>query len=278
VVALWGAAFCLSCGIASRTFPTSTDGAAVSFAAAVLGESRRAVSAHLYGTADTYFHRGVPHVHEKAFTDSWFQRIAGEISPEAHQHREGHDTKEIMPWLSLATKMDPGNVEVYRVAAFWLAGEVGRPDLAEQVLREAQQNNPGSYEVQLDRSRLMLGRGDSAGAMRTLNAALAFWPSNLDPGAEDALLEKAEILLYQALLLEQAGDTLGGLRKLRGILQLFPGRASVRHRADLLAAGTPPAVPASKLLKDVVERHQKARFVCQHEEHQDHEDHEGHEH
>jgi len=59
------------------------------------------------------------------------------------------------------------------VAAYWLAEEGRRPDLAEQVLNEALRNNPSDYRVYLEKGNLALGEGKYGKAARFLDAAFS---------------------------------------------------------------------------------------------------------
>jgi len=151
---MWGTAFALCCRLTSEPLmpgdETDSPAMAGSVAIKALGASRVAVGDQLYANADRTFHMGVGVYRRRAFT-SGFMRLARAIAPEEHVHLHAESVNEIVPWLYFATRADPHNVEAYVVAAFWLAGEGNRPDLAEHVLDEARANNPKDYRVYLEK-------------------------------------------------------------------------------------------------------------------------------
>ena len=107
---------------------------ASSLAAMVLGDARKAIGEQFYLTADQYFHRGVPHSRERAFDRGLFIWLQNAAAPKAHAHLEGDSIKEMLPWLSMTLRMDPENVEAFRVTAFWLSSKLGEIEQAEQIL------------------------------------------------------------------------------------------------------------------------------------------------
>jgi len=229
---------------------------------ALLGESRLALSGHFYEVADVYFHKGVEHTLRRAFENDFFQRIAGEVSPRRHAHIGGQAIKEIMPWLRLATRMDPRNVEIYLVAAFWLAGDAGRPDLAHEVLREAKCNNRFNYRLQLEDGRIYLRERRMEEAKRAFDAGLAFWPSDEQPDSNEALLGKANILLHRALLHEAENEIDEAVAALQEILSIFPERTHLNARIVALKEDRQPSVLASRLWSDMLQQHQELRSAC----------------
>ncbi len=272
----WLIAFSLSCGltIARSQFaagPSSGGG----MAAALLGQGRQAMAASLYSAADRTFHRGVPNNVTRALENGFFARIAHETSPRGHMHREGASMVEIMPWLWLSLKADPNNVEIWRVAAFWLGTQLGRPDLAHDLLKEAQRRNAFCYPVKLDLARLAVRYERFDEAEREIDAALAFWPRYEVSDEETARFDLAEILIYKALLCELDSRFADAARAIEFILKLFPERVAMNERLTALREGHAPAVPASQLWRDLLRR-QDAAHVCDEHDHggQDDEAHE----
>lgn len=260
------------------TADNNDTGGNTSVLGSLLGQSRHALSAQLYETADQYFHKGVPHSKERAFEDGFFLTICKEVSPEDHAHLHGDEVSEMLPWLWMALRMDPSNVETYRVAAFWLASDLKHPELAYDVLLEAQRNNPGNYQVKLDMARLFLrdGRIDDAG--RAFTAAINFWPGKLnreDPEAvNEAIFDKAEILLYRALLHEVKGETESEIELLKEVARIFPDRTEIRERISDLQNGERPVVLATKVLNQMLDKQRDEVHECDEDVHHQENDHE----
>ncbi len=270
VTASFAGAFVIVCLLSASAPPDSDDAGGITDM--LFGSSRRALSASMYEEADAFFHRGVPHRQRRAEMNDWIQRLRADISPEAHRHADGLDSAEIIPWLKMATGADPHNVDAWLVSAFWLETGMQRPDLAEQVLREAQRHNPADYRVLLERGRCYIrgGRFDAAGSV--LDAALVRWPGSQDPQDLQSLLDKAEMLSYRALLMEMAGSTNQAVMAFKNVLALFPERTYIGERMRMLESGQPPADSAQTLLQRQVKR--STRTTCEEETENDHKEHE----
>lgn len=252
VIATWSAIFSVSCllGITPTGKPldTSSDSAAGMF----LEGSGMALSSYFYRQADTYFHGGWEYSTLEVFHDSIFQRMNNEIAPRFHTHISGDAAKEILPWLRLATRLNPSNVKYYLDSAFWLAHELARPDLAEQVLREAQANNPFNYQIQLELGRVFLLQKKFSNAKHAFQAGLAFWPGRTDADEFEKNDTKARLLLYKAMLNEMEGNRSQAISSLKEILTLFPQRTGIRDRIKELEAGNEPSLLASRMMSDML--------------------------
>lgn len=270
---MWGTAFALCCQLTSELLMpgNETDSPATagppamagSVAIKALGASRAAVGDQLFETADRTFHMGVGVYRRQAFTTR-FTRLGQAIAPEGHVHLQAEGVNELVPWLYLATRADPHNVEAYVVAAFWLAGEGGRPDLAERVLNEARANNPKDYCIYLGKGRLALKSGALTEAARAFDAAGALWERDPGPDKIQAQLDRAEMLIYRGLLYEESGDVPRALTCYRDMLALFPGRVGIRTRVvELTEAGHARVAPAVMWQTIMFQR----RHVCERENH-----------
>ena len=240
-LALETAAFSLAC----RLVDTADSGAISgdSIVTTVLGESRLAVSDAFYEEADVFFHRGVGHYRPKAFSDV-FVKLGRDIAPDAHLHLTDKDVLEIVPWLYLAVRMDSRNVTAYAVAAFWLAGEAGRPDLAAHVLAEARRANPRDYRVYLESGRLAIKQVNLKRAAAYLETALRLCPVNPGPKDRQSQLDLAEIFMYRGLLYEDSGDLAQAEEMYRRALQLVPQRTALQKRLIFLEThGRSPSPP-----------------------------------
>jgi len=222
VLALWVLAFVL----ASRlTRPELTNTTSATLATRLLGSSRTAIGEQLYLEADTYFHGGVKHSSATAFSDP-FQRLAAVLNPSSEDHCEGAEINEIMPWLRFATEVDPHNIEAYLVAAYWLIRGPDRPDLAEQVLREGQKQNPRAYRIYDDWSKLALHECDAAKAARLVDSALRNWPGLLSVNSQQARLDLLSMLKMRGMLYAYHGDTADALTRFQQANTLAPGQTN----------------------------------------------------
>lgn len=241
ILLIWGIAFALACRLTSM--PESQRMAASGLVAKLFGSARFEISEQFYEQADRVFHKGIGHYRPVAFKD-WFARMRDEVAPAGHFHLHNEGVLEIMPWLYFATHADPGNMEAYIVAAYWLAGEGGRPDLAEEVLNEALRNNPADYRVYLEKGNLALKEGNYGKAARFLDASLSLMPGTANPDKDQERVDLAEILTYRGLLYEIGGQPENALRCYSEVTRMFPGRTGLRERIiELEKNGRPPTPP-----------------------------------
>ena len=84
----------------------------------------------------------------------WIDAFGRNFRITRHTHLEGHNEREILPWLRLAADLDPQKIETYTVGAFFLREHLDRPDQAEAFLREGLRNNPDSAEILFEIGRV----------------------------------------------------------------------------------------------------------------------------
>lgn len=232
---LWILAFALACRLAPWAYSNTPGGDSV--AERFLGASRAAFGQGFVEQADNFFHLGVPHLQGTAFTGSVYQVWAEQIGPSSHRHAEGVGVREIMPWLRLATEMDPRNVDAYLTTAYLLRTGVRRPDLAAEVLAEAQRNNPADYRVLSERARMLFSQQDDGRAAALLDAGIRLWPGGQNPTNEQARMELSQMLSYRAFLFEIQGEPRKALELFRKASALFPENAALARRVRGLERG-----------------------------------------
>ena len=274
VFVLWGFAFALACRLLSM--PDQQKRNNESFADKMLGGIRYEISGELYEHADSVFHKGVGHAPKESVPD-WFAKMRRQVAPRGHAHLHHEGTLEIMPWLYFSTRADPGNVTAYAVAAYWLAREAGRLDLAEGVLNEALRNNPSDYRVYMEKGNLAMKEGKYKKAARFLDAAYLrlSGTNNMDevypPAAapettrdkDQVRIDRAEILVYRGLLYEMQGSPDNALRCYREIVKIFPGRVNLKERMIELEKNGRSPTPPEKLAETLLF---PRRYVCAEDE------------
>jgi tetratricopeptide (TPR) repeat protein len=262
IVVAIGGAFALSCQIQARMTPPP-DGAHASAGAALLGESRLGLSSYFHEMADLYFHCGVEHTRHEAIHGTWFQQRLAALRPSLHKHTDRQASREIVAWLRLATAMNPHDVDMVLLAAFWLHHEVGERELAQQMLKDAQVANPFDYEIQMERGRLYLYDGDVSAARGRFDAALAFWPGALLPDDDTTRHDRARLLLYRSLIHEVEGERSEAVAGLREILLLFPERTHLRNRIATLESGAEPALLGHRVWNNLLQSEDERSMLCE---------------
>ena len=245
---LFGFAFSIAC----RAVPFAPSSRAVEDPVldAVFGGARVILGRAFYLRADVFFHEGVEYYRKKAFTNDVFQRISDSLNPRTHRHLSGQRVREIMPWLYFTLKADPNNIEAIGVTAFWMASQLNRPDLAEQLLQEAQADHPRSHSIRLEKGRLFVKTGRFDRAARDFDIGIRLALSAPQWTNDQFRIDMAEMLLFRGLLHEERGATNEALADYREVLRLFPGRENLKERADALARGgnVNPAAETLKIL------------------------------
>ena len=151
--------------------------------ALTLGDARRMFANHFFVKADVYFHSGYyptifdqgrtneVHIAEQAGADGhdepegdeheflqpprdWVEKFGRNFFNTEHTELGDAKVGEMLPWLRVAAELDPQQVEIYTVGAFWLRQKLQHPDEAEQFLREGLRANPESHEILFELGRL----------------------------------------------------------------------------------------------------------------------------
>jgi tetratricopeptide (TPR) repeat protein len=260
VFLLWGFAFALACRLLSM--PSRQEKNNAGFADKILGGIRYEISDEFYEQADLVFHKGVGHAPKEADPD-WFAKMRQQVAPHGHFHLHQEGILEIMPWLFFATRADSGNVTAYTVAAYWLAEEAGRPDLAEEALNEALRNNPSDYRVYMEKGRLAMKEGKYKKAACFLDASYSRLPGANNMDKDQARIDRAEILVYRGLLYEIQGNPENALRCYRETVQIFPGRLNLKERMIELEKNGRAPTPPEKLAETLLFQR---RYVCAEDE------------
>lgn len=258
---LW---FSLACRLASFTPQEARTGN--SFWDRLFGSAAGALSGDMYQMADRYFHKGVGHLEETGFS-SWFGRLQEEVSPNQHVHLSDEgDVLEMMPWLRMATRIDPHNIEAYQVAIYWLASE-GKIEAAKRVLREAMRKNSFDYRLYTEKGLLYIKNEMPQKAAKALDTALELWPEPLRKSAQEAKLDLAQILSYRAFLYELEGDFQKAIDLYRREYSLFPERKQLLKHISKLQKGTLTREELEERWKEVSESEHIIRKSSHHHNH-----------
>jgi len=177
-----------------------------------------------HGEEHHHHHEDVEIPHLKNPIDNFYAHMRRATVPSGHFHRTGKESKEILPWIYLAIKIDPLNDELYRTIAYWLQKSYGRTDLSIEMYKLAQQNLPYNPSIKLEQGMLLLRDNHQTEAMQKFEAASKFM--NLQPAANQDSYLKANILLEIAVIYEKQGEKSKALEKYEQIHQLFPERQS----------------------------------------------------
>ena len=269
-VVLWGIAFAMACRLDAVMTPLRPPD--MSIMERVFGATRVAIGSHFYIEADRYFHLGVGHTHTRRYEGA-FHRWAEAIQPTGHAHTHDHEVNEILPWLRMATAMDPHNVEAYLNAAYWISGEGGRRDLAEIVFSEAQRCNPDDYRIFQEKGLFYVREKEDQKAIHALDMALRLWPSRQDPKDEQTRLDLAQVLTIRAFLHDMLGEKEQALALFKKASSMFPENRGLAKRVQILEKGGDSETAARKTWDSFFPRSQ----ICSREGHA-HDRDDGHDH
>jgi tetratricopeptide (TPR) repeat protein len=181
----------------------------------LLGDSSRVFANSFFVEADVYYHSGfyptifdnnqafkTPHMaedtgavashnsgNETGFMGpprDWLDAFNRHFIPNRHTHlsdggptgdlSKSSEVREILPWLKLASKLDPENIRTYLVMAFWLRTSLHKAPEAEEVLRDGLRNNPGNPQLLFDLGRIYFEEYHNPNQARSIwEAALRTW-------------------------------------------------------------------------------------------------------
>ena len=181
----------------------------------LFGDSSRMFANAAFIKADAYYHSGfyptmfdnnqafkTPHMaedtgavashnqgEETAFMGpprDWVDAFARHFIPNRHTHLDqggptddlstSSEVREILPWLDLATEMNPEDIRTYLVISFWLRTDLNQIPEAEHVLRTGLRYNPGNPQLLFDLGRIYFENyHDKARARKIWEAGVVSW-------------------------------------------------------------------------------------------------------
>ena len=161
------------------------------------------------------------------------------ITQHTHLSDKGTNAeREILPWLKLASQLNPNKIESYTVGAFWLR-TLGRTNEAEQFLREGLEHNPQSYEILFELGRCRFERKDLDHARRFWLLAFSRWreQENGKPKEQQNRFVAEEILNHLARLEARAGNREAAIQWLNIVRKTSPYPNEIDKRIEEVRAG-----------------------------------------
>ena len=163
--------------------------------------------------------------------------------PSIERHLQGTDSREMLPWLWAACRVDSGNVNAYANAAYVLESLYGDFGKAIAVLDEGIAANPGSAELEFQKGSVLLLRLKDAGKARlAFESALAKIPRDKKLANRDDLdadLMMLRTLAFLGRIAHDEGDRPTVLRYLKRAQDINPAHSATAALRKL--AEEPPA-------------------------------------
>lgn len=236
----------------------------------LFGEGRRLFANQFFAMADAYFHSGYyPSIFDKPVTEhdvaertegtnetgeidrddflgpppDWIAALDRQFVPNRHTHlnsggasggMNANEVQEILPWLKLATEMNPQDIQAYRVADYWLR-RLKKPQDARDFIFEGLRNNPGNVELLFDLGALYQDNfHDARRARNVWMAGLRCWialpgPAQADPPVHQAYEDTAMNL---ATLEQEQGNWPQAIRYLEMVKQISPNPDAIQQQID----------------------------------------------
>lgn len=209
----------LACGVAALLIAfvlvpklQSANPQSADILAQVMGGTADYAADEAYQEADVYFHAGTHAkcVHEGGTAEcnhhdgvaepmqanlplaSWIQQMQTSTAPQLHRHLEGRESKEMLPWFVVATRLNPSLVEAWSTGTYWFYRS-GDPKRAEQFVCSGIRSNPQDYRLYFDRGALYYHAHRWDDAVRDLQTAERLW-KNLN---EDSPFDLKAIRRYE---------------------------------------------------------------------------------
>lgn len=236
----------------------------------LFGEGRRLFANEMFDMADAYFHSGYyPSIFDKSVTEhdvadpakgqtededstsddflgpppDWLAALDRQFVPNQHTHLDlggpsGHmkenEVQEILPWLKLATDMNPQMIDSYTVGVYWLR-RLHQPEQARDFLFEGLRNNPGNCELLFVLGSLYDKEfHDSNRAHNTWLAALRCWQAqNNDTKASiESKRHYDDITTALAHEAQEAGDWPQAIQYLEMVKTVSPYPDAIQKQID----------------------------------------------
>ncbi|MBM3847960.1 MAG: tetratricopeptide repeat protein [Verrucomicrobia bacterium] len=166
----------------------------------------------------------------------------------AHGHEHGHgdessDTgsiREVLPWLKASSRLDPGLIESYTVAAFWLR-KAGKHAEAADFVQQGLKANPGHPELLFELGHCRLEAGNVEKARSIWEGAWKQWKRiELAKKQEDQDRFLAQqILLHLAMAESRMQAPTQCLEWLNVLLPYAASPDAIRERIKEVSSGQP---------------------------------------
>jgi tetratricopeptide (TPR) repeat protein len=180
--------------------------------AQVMGGTADVAADQAYQEADVYFHAGtgIKCQHEGRAADhrdddhdvpaqseadlplqSWVRMMQSSTAPQIHRHLSDADSKEMLPWFVVSTRLNPHMVEAWSTGVYWFyrSGQVRE---AERFVSEGISKNPTDYRLYFDRGALYYHQREWDKSVSDLETAKKLW-KDLN---EDSPYDRAAINRY----------------------------------------------------------------------------------
>ena len=192
----------------------------------------------------------------------WIDSFSRHFYPSQHRHlgegsegHEGHDhageheekgqERELLPWLKLAATLDPERPETYIVASFWLRSQLGKPNEAEQFLRQGLRANPGHPEMLFELGRIFQENHHNPDRARNL-WELALKRSQETTALENSTFLQGQILGHLAKLEEEEKNYSRAADYLKLLEMVSPHKMEIQKWRQELESKAKTARPAFK--------------------------------
>jgi len=236
----------------------------------IFGETKKILSVQAYITGDEYFHGGVSryfieeskrvkcmqiehatheyddhacecehhnkylHKEDEVAGISRFNILpyVGEIVHVGkHIHLRGEEEKEMLPWFRYAVRLDPQNIEAYRLGGYWVGRRMGKVDEGIKFLKEGILHNPGSWKLYAQLADIYFWeKEDYDEALLNYEKAL----TRLND-ANSTKFDKRLVYDYAASCCEKLGNIPGALEFYKKILLYFPNDEKLREKIITLS-------------------------------------------
>jgi tetratricopeptide (TPR) repeat protein len=168
------------------------------------------------------------HAHEEPAPTDWPAQINSRVKTHEHYHLKQNEQKEILPFLFMATQLDPYHIEAQLSTAYWLERRLHKPAEALQVLQTARRFNPGSWEVVYELGNLYWRAHAYDKAIPCYEEAL----QKLDRAAVRDI-QAAHLHYYLANSYESTGDPAKAREHYEIFLKLLPPDQSLAIRRQV---------------------------------------------
>ncbi len=200
-----------------------------------IGGIKEGIGDTLFLKADAYFHGGVSghgaesavdlvkegQIHEThaetADKSDWISKINHEVKAHEHYHLKRDEKKEMLPFLALATRLDPYNIDAILTTSYWLSDHLGKDKEAIEVLEKGIENNPSEWALEASLAALYLKKiGDYPRAIAHYQQAIH---KALKKNTEQN--EVADLYSYLGDCYIKEGNTILGMEAFRAALDLL---------------------------------------------------------
>jgi tetratricopeptide (TPR) repeat protein len=248
--------FCIALVLERRLVQQSGEGREKTMLERIMGESRALFANHFMAIADAYLLSGYyPSIFDQANMAKSrsapggsstalipardpLEKFGRYFRPNEIRIVGNEDAQETLPWIYIASRLNPREESIYTLGGYWLRTRLKRYEEARQFIREGLRENPRSYRLLFELGRTYFDEDKNSDGVRNIwTRSLGLWEEQEGTKQEPALEDHQLIVGHLARLEERTGNSDAAIRYLERMKTFAQDKSSIEAQIAALRSG-----------------------------------------